>query len=142
MSLNVKEVDALVVGGGFGGIQLVNLLQNKFRLNTVVAIEKGSALGGTWYWNQYPGAQTDTESWVYRFSDDRDPPKWNTRYLGAKDLQEQIVDTAKKTDVLKNYVFENEVVSAHYDAARNRWDIATDRASTFPRPISSRPSES
>jgi cyclohexanone monooxygenase len=127
MSLNVKEVDALVVGGGFGGIQLVNLLQNKLRLNTVVAIEKGSALGGTWYWNQYPGAQTDTESWVYRFSDDRDPPKWNTRYMKAEDIQEQIVDTAKKTDVFKNYVFENEVVSAHYDTARNRWDIATDK---------------
>jgi cyclohexanone monooxygenase len=48
MSPNVREVDALVVSGGFGGIQLVNLLQNKLRLNTVVAIEKGSALGGTW----------------------------------------------------------------------------------------------
>ncbi|RDB15945.1 Baeyer-Villiger monooxygenase [Hypsizygus marmoreus] len=131
MSHNVKEVDALVVGGGFGGIRLVNLLQNKLGFKNVVAVEKGSALGGTWYWNQYPGAQTDTESWVYRFSDDRDPPKWNTRYLQAKDLQEQILDTAKKTDVFRDYIFDNEVVSAHYNAASNRWDIATDKGLHF-----------
>ncbi|KAH0842444.1 hypothetical protein AYO21_10747 [Fonsecaea monophora] len=131
MSTTPKEVDAVVVGGGFGGIRLVSLLQDKLHLENVVAIEKGSALGGTWYWNQYPGAQTDTESWVYRFSDDRDPPKWNTRYLKAEDLQEQIVDTAKKSGVLKNYVFENEVVSAHYDARSNRWLIATDKGLQF-----------
>jgi cyclohexanone monooxygenase len=131
MAHNVKEVDALVVGGGFGGIRLVHLLHTKLHLNNVVAIEKGSALGGTWYWNQYPGAQTDTESWVYRFSDDRDPPTWKTRYLKAEDLQEQIVDTAKKTDVLKDYIFENEVVSAHYDAGSNRWEIVTDKGLRF-----------
>lgn len=128
---DVKEVDALVVGGGFGGIRLLHLLKDKLHLKNVVAIEKGSELGGTWYWNQYPGAQTDTESWVYRFSDDRDPPKWNTRYLGAEDLQAQIVDTAKKTGVSENYIFENQVVSAQYDAVRNRWDIATDKGLRF-----------
>lgn len=131
MSSRATEIDALVVGGGFGGIRLVSLLQNKLHLKTVVAIEKGSALGGTWYWNQYPGAQTDTESWVYRFSDDRDPPKWNTRYLKAEDLQEQIIDTAKKTGVFKNFIFENEVVSAQYNDIHNHWDIVTDKGLRF-----------
>lgn len=131
MSINVKEVDALVVGGGFGGIRLLHLLKTRLQLKNVVAVEKGSALGGTWYWNQYPGAQTDTESWVYRFSDDRDPPQWKTRYTKAEDLQVQIIDTAKKWDVLKDYVFKNQVTSAHYDAARNRWDIATDKGLHF-----------
>lgn len=131
MSADVKAVDALVVGGGFGGIRLVSLLKNRLGFGNVVAIEKGSALGGTWYWNQYPGAQTDTESWVYRFSDDRDPPKWNTRYLKAEALADQIEDTAKKTNVFENYIFENEVVSAHYDEATNRWNIATDKGLRF-----------
>ncbi|KAL5346056.1 hypothetical protein ACLOAV_009087 [Pseudogymnoascus australis] len=131
MSTIVKEVDAVVVGGGFGGIRLIHLLQNKLHLQNVVGIEKGEALGGTWYWNQYPGAQTDTESWVYRFSDERDPPTWNTRYLKSEELQEQIVDTAKKNNVYDNYIFGNEVNSAQYNAERNRWEIATDKGHRF-----------
>ena len=51
--------------------------------------------------------------------------------MKAEDLQEQILDTAKKTDVLKDYIFENEVISAHYDAGRNRWEIATDKGLHF-----------
>ncbi|KAF4463163.1 FAD NAD(P)-binding domain-containing, partial [Fusarium albosuccineum] len=112
MSTDSRQVDALVVGGGFGGIRLVHLLKNKLHLDNVVAVEKGSELGGTWYWNQYPGAQTDTESWVYRFSDERDPPQWSTRYLKADDLQVQVVDTAKKWNVFDNFIFGNEVISA------------------------------
>ncbi|KAJ3541235.1 hypothetical protein NM208_g4698 [Fusarium decemcellulare] len=131
MSTDVRQVDALVVGGGFGGIRLVHLLKNKLHLDNVVAVEKGSELGGTWYWNRYPGAQTDTESWVYRFSDERDPPQWSTRYLKADDLQVQVVDTAKKWNVFDNFVFGNEVISAQYDVARNRWNIATDKGLRF-----------
>jgi cyclohexanone monooxygenase len=48
MALNAKQVDALVVGGGFGGLRLLQLLHSKLHLEKVVAIEKGSALGGTW----------------------------------------------------------------------------------------------
>ena len=125
-----KQVDALIVGGGFGGIRLVDLIQNRLGLE-VVAVEKGSELGGTWYWNQYPGAQTDTESWVYRFSDDRSPPRWNTRYLQAPALQRQIVDTAKDLKVADSYLLDNEVVSAHYDATTNRWNIATNKGLAF-----------
>lgn len=131
MTINIKEVDAVVVGGGFGGIRLLYLLKNKLHLKNVVGIEKGNALGGAWYWNQYPGAHTDTESWVYRFSDDRDPPLWNTRYLKAEDLQIQITETAKKTDVFQDYIFENKVISAQYNATRNRWDIETDKGLHF-----------
>ncbi|RMZ78974.1 hypothetical protein DV737_g3613, partial [Chaetothyriales sp. CBS 132003] len=131
MASSAKEVDAVVVGGGFGGIRVVSLLQTKLHLQKVVGVEKGSSLGGTWYWNQYPGAQTDTESWVYRFSDDRDPPTYNTRYLKAPALQEQIVDTAKKTKVFDDYIFENEVVSAHYNSNNKRWLIATNTGLKF-----------
>lgn len=131
MSTEVREVDAVVVGGGFGGTRLINLLKNKLQLPNVVGIEKGEALGGTWYWNQYPGAQTDTESWVYRFSDERDPPKWNTRYLKGDALREQIVDSAKKNHTFDDYIFGTEVTAAHYNAENNRWDISTDNGHRF-----------
>ncbi len=124
-------MDAVVVGGGFGGIRIIHLLQSKLALASVVGIEEGDELGGTWYWNQYPGAQTDTESWVYRFSDDRDPPEWETRYLGAEKLQRQIVETARKTGVLKSYVLGNKVTSAIYDDDRKRWVVATDKGLIF-----------
>ncbi|KFY60372.1 hypothetical protein V496_05347 [Pseudogymnoascus sp. VKM F-4515 (FW-2607)] len=131
ISTDVREVDAVVVGGGFGGTRLINLLKNKVKLQNVVGIEKGENLGGTWYWNQYPGAQTDTESWVYRFSDERDPPKWNTRYLKGDALREQIVDSAKKNNTYDDFIFGNEVKTAHYDAEKNRWEIATDKGHRF-----------
>ncbi|KAL2802233.1 hypothetical protein BJX63DRAFT_120528 [Aspergillus granulosus] len=127
----IKEVDALVVGGGFGGVRLASLLKSRLNLTNIIAIEKGKDVGGTWYWNKYPGAQSDTESWVYRFSDDRDPPKWNTRYLRQADIQAQIKDTAKNAGIYDSFIFENEVVSAHYDDTRNRWDIATDKGLLF-----------
>ncbi|KFY38562.1 hypothetical protein V494_04306, partial [Pseudogymnoascus sp. VKM F-4513 (FW-928)] len=131
MSTDIKEVDAVVVGGGFGGTRLINLLKNKLNLPNVVGIEKGENLGGTWYWNTYPGAQTDTESWVYRFSDERDPPKWNTRYLKGEALREQIVDSAKKNNTYDSFIFGQEVTSAHYDEGKKRWEISTDKGERF-----------
>lgn len=83
MTDNIETVDAVVVGGGFGGIRTIDLFKNKLGLEKVVGIEKGGDLGGAWYWNQYPGAQTDTETWVYRFSEDRSTPNWDSRYLKA-----------------------------------------------------------
>ncbi|KAL4787115.1 hypothetical protein BJX76DRAFT_41280 [Aspergillus varians] len=130
MTIDIREVDAVVVGGGFGGVRLVHLLKNKLQLPNVVGIDKGGDLGGTWFWNQYPGAQSDSESWVYRFSDDGEP-KWNSRYLKAKEVQAQIINTAKTKDIYQNFIFENEVVSAQYDAAQNRWGITTDKGLRF-----------
>lgn len=131
MTTNVETVDAVVVGGGFGGIRTIDLFKNKLGLDKVVGVEKGGALGGCWYWNQYPGAQTDTETWVYRFSDDRSTPNWNTRYLKAEELQQQIHDTAKKSGVLDQYIFGNAVVSANYDEEAKRWNILTDQGRRF-----------
>jgi cation diffusion facilitator CzcD-associated flavoprotein CzcO len=109
MTVNVETVDAVVVGGGFGGIRTIDLFKNRLGLDKVVGIEKGGALGGAWYWTQYPGAQTDTETWVFRFSDDRSVPNWNSRYLKAEQLQEQIHDTATKSGVAGQYIFNNSV---------------------------------
>ncbi|KAF9890822.1 hypothetical protein FE257_005393 [Aspergillus nanangensis] len=129
--MTIQEIDALIVGGGFGGIRLTGLLKNQLQLAKVVAIEKGEGLGGTWYWNKYPGAQSDSESWVYGFSDDVDTPQPTTRYLYADDVQRQLITTAKNTNVLDNYLFENQVVSAHYDTTSSRWHITTDKGFRF-----------
>ena len=64
-------VDAVVIGAGFGGIYAVHKLHNELGL-TVVGFDKADGPGGTWYWNRYPGALSDTESHLYRYSFDRD----------------------------------------------------------------------
>ena len=66
-----QTVDAVVIGAGFGGIYAVHKLHNEQGL-TVVAFDKAGGPGGTWYWNRYPGALSDTESHVYRFSFDKE----------------------------------------------------------------------
>ena len=130
MTIDIREVDAVVVGGGFAGVRLAHLFKNRLHLPNVVGIDRGSDIGGTWFWNQYPGAQSDSESWVYTFSDNGEP-KWTNRYLNAKQVQAQIKDTAQRTGIYDNFIFENDVVSAHYDAERNRWEIATDKGLRF-----------
>ncbi|BCS30503.1 flavin-containing monooxygenase [Aspergillus puulaauensis] len=130
MTIDIKEVDAVVVGGGFAGVRLAHLFKNRLNLPNVVGIDRGSDIGGTWFWNQYPGAQSDSESWVYTFSDNGEP-KWTNRYLNSKQVQAQIKDTAQRTGIYDSFIFENDVVSAHYDAERNRWEIATDKGLRF-----------
>ncbi|OBT50161.1 hypothetical protein VE04_08865 [Pseudogymnoascus sp. 24MN13] len=112
-----SKKSTLVVGGGFSGTRLLNLLKNKVKLHSVVGIEKGDSLGGTWYWNQYPGAQTDTESWVYRFADEREPA--------------EIVESARKNGTYEDFIFGTEVKSARYDGERKRWEIETDKGHRF-----------
>ena len=59
--------DAIIIGAGFSGIYQLHSLRDKLKLNTLV-IESGKDLGGTWYWNRYPGARCDSESHTYNFT--------------------------------------------------------------------------
>src|SRR5712664_3540480 len=84
------DYDAIVIGTGFAGIYMVHKLRNELGLR-VRAFDKAGGVGGTWYWNHYPGALSDTEGFVYRYSFDKDLLQewdWNTRYL----KQEHILD--------------------------------------------------
>lgn len=59
------EFDTVIVGAGFGGLRMLHEMRELGL--SAVAIESGSDVGGTWYWNRYPGARTDSESWMYAF---------------------------------------------------------------------------
>ncbi len=63
---NEQSFDAIVIGSGFGGIYMLHKLRNELGLKTR-AFEKGGGVGGTWYFNRYPGAKSDTEGFVYRY---------------------------------------------------------------------------
>ena len=80
-----QEVDAVVVGAGFGGLYMLYRLL-KMGLSVKV-LEKGSGVGGTWYWNRYPGARCDVESmeYSYQFSNSLEQEwEWTERYAGQK----------------------------------------------------------
>ena len=63
----MKYLDALIIGAGFSGLYQLHCLRDKLKLNTLV-LEEGDDLGGRWYWNRYPGARCDSESFTYGFT--------------------------------------------------------------------------
>lgn len=126
-----QEYDALIVGAGFAGIsQLLNL--RKLGL-TVKIFETGGDLGGTWYWNRYPGARVDSELPIYQFSDPelwRDWT-WTEKYPGWKELQAYFEYVDKKVDVKRDVLFNSRVASAIWDDSLDRWNVTTEDGRVF-----------
>jgi cyclohexanone monooxygenase len=128
-----QELDAVVFGAGFAGLVMLHKLQNDLGLNVRV-IDKATGVGGTWYWNRYPGARSDTESWVYCYSFDpqlyRDW-KWTERYPRESEIRSYIEHVADRFDLRKNIILSTTVTSAHFNEKTNRWDVETDKGDRF-----------
>lgn len=125
----VLALDAVVLGAGFSGLAMLHKLQNKLGLNARV-IDKADGVGGTWYWNRYPGARSDTESWVYCYS--FDPQlyrewKWTERYPRQTEILSYLEHVADRFDLRKNIILSTTVTKAHFNEATNRWDIETNK---------------
>lgn len=121
-----KEVDALIVGAGFSGLYMLYRLR-KLGLNTV-AVEQGDGVGGTWYWNRYPGARCDVESPFYSYSFDEDLQQewqWTERYATQPELLAYINHVADRFDLRKNVYLETKVVSAIFDETDERWTVTS-----------------
>jgi cation diffusion facilitator CzcD-associated flavoprotein CzcO len=128
-----QELDALVIGAGFAGLSMLHYLQNKLGLNARV-FDKADGVGGTWYWNRYPGARSDTESWVYCFS--FDPAlyrewKWSERYPRETEIRAYLEHVADRFDLRKNIVLSTAIESAHFNEATERWDVTTDKGDLY-----------
>lgn len=123
--------DSIVIGAGVTGIYMVHKLQNMgFK---VKGIEKGSDVGGTWYWNRYPGCRLDTESFTYAYLFLKGlVPDWtfNERFAGQEELLRYVRAAADKMDVRKNYQFDTAVTGANYDESRNVWCVDLDDGSS------------
>lgn len=126
------DYDAVVVGAGFGGLYAVHKLRNEQGMN-VKAYDNAGDVGGTWYWNRYPGAVSDTESFVYRFSFDKELLKrgiWKNRYLTQPEILSYMNEVADHLDLRRSYEFNTKVTSAHYDEANGLWKVTTDKGQT------------
>ncbi|MCX6489441.1 MAG: NAD(P)/FAD-dependent oxidoreductase [Rhodococcus sp.] len=130
-----QTVDAIVIGAGFGGIYSVHKLANELGLS-VIGFDKADGPGGTWYWNRYPGALSDTESHLYRFSFDREmlqEDTWEHTYLTQPEILSYLEGVVDRFDLRKHFRFgtQNEVTSAHYLDEPGLWEITTEGGDVF-----------
>ncbi|KAF2120997.1 hypothetical protein BDV96DRAFT_283413 [Lophiotrema nucula] len=127
-----QSLDALVVGAGFGGIYQLKLLLDQ-RLSVKV-IDIAGDVGGTWYWNQYPGAMSDTESFLYRYSWDHEDLRnypWNRHYLQGPEILAYLRHVVKRHEMRKHFQFNTELTKAVWDDSEGRWTVETSTGDVF-----------
>jgi cation diffusion facilitator CzcD-associated flavoprotein CzcO len=124
-----KDFDAVVVGAGFAGLYMNYSLRDRLGM-TVQVYEAGEDVGGTWYWNRYPGARCDSESYMYCFSFDKQLMQeweWSGKYPEQPEILSYLNHVADRFDLRRNIQFGTRVTAAHYNEMTNRWEIETDR---------------
>ncbi|MFO6453422.1 MULTISPECIES: flavin-containing monooxygenase [unclassified Aeromicrobium] len=130
---SIQSLDALVVGLGFGGIYSLHKLRNELGLEAV-AIDKAGGVGGTWYWNRYPGALSDSESFVYQYSFDRDlyaQTPWKTKFVTQPEILEYLNGVVDRYDLRPHTRLETAMTHADFDDTTGRWTVETDRGVTY-----------
>ena len=123
------EVDAVVIGAGFSGLYMLHRLRNVLGMSAQV-YETGDGVGGTWYWNRYPGARCDSESYLYCFSFDEDllqEWEWSGKYPEQPEILSYLNHVADRFDLRKDIQFNTRVTAAKFREADNRWEIETDQ---------------
>ncbi|MFR9801013.1 flavin-containing monooxygenase [Pseudonocardia sp. RS010] len=124
------EVDAVVVGAGFSGLYMLHRLRDTLGMSVRV-YEAADDVGGTWYWNRYPGARCDSESYFYSFSDRLSEDlleewTWSERFAAQPEILRYLQHVADRYDLRKDIRFRTTVVGAEYDDATGRWTVRTD----------------
>jgi len=125
-------LDVVVVGAGFSGLYLLHRLR-ALGLSAKV-LEAGGDVGGTWYWNRYPGARCDVESMSYSMSFDEDLQQeweWQERYSPQPEILDYAGHIADRFDLRRDIQFSTRVTEAVYDDDTGRWTIATDTGDRF-----------
>ncbi len=123
------DFDAVVVGAGFAGMYMLYRLRDVLGMSAQV-YEAGTDVGGTWYWNRYPGARCDSESYIYSFSFSKELAQeweWSGKYPEQPEILRYLNHVADRFDLRKNIQFQTKVKSAHFNKADSRWEIETDQ---------------
>jgi cyclohexanone monooxygenase len=122
------QVDAVIVGAGFAGLYLVHRLRGLGL--SVLAFETGDGVGGTWFWNRYPGARCDVESMQYSFSFSPELQQdwdWSERYSAQPEICAYLNHVADRFDLRRDIRFETTVTAAAFDEDAGRWSVETNR---------------
>jgi cation diffusion facilitator CzcD-associated flavoprotein CzcO len=125
--------DAVIVGSGFSGLYQLHQLRDQLGLNVLV-IEAGHDVGGTWYWNRYPGARCDSESHYYSYSFSKELQaewRWTERYPEHSEIRRYLEHVAERFDLRRNIRFGLRVTAARWDEAETHWLVETDSGEVF-----------
>ena len=121
-------LDALVIGAGFSGLYQLHCLRDRLGLSVQV-LEAAAGVGGTWYWNRYPGARCDSESHAYSFTFSEQLVReweWSERYPAQSEVLRYLNHVAERFDLKRDIRLNTRVTSAHWDAANNLWRVGTE----------------
>ena len=124
------EMDVIVIGGGFGGL-ITGARLKESGLDRVRVIEKGGDFGGTWYWNRYPGAACDVESYIYLPLCEELGFVPKEKYTHAPEILEHSQNIGKKYDLYKEACFQTEVTGLEWDEQAANWIVRTNRNDTM-----------
>ncbi|GLY65439.1 flavin-containing monooxygenase [Amycolatopsis taiwanensis] len=125
------QVDVVVVGAGAAGMYMVHKLHSMGL--TVRCFEAGADVGGTWYWNRYPGARCDVESIDYSYSFDPELEQewdWSERYATQPEILRYLRHVADRYGLRRFIIFSTRVVSARFDEPAGQWRVRTDSGET------------
>ncbi len=128
-----RDFDAVVIGAGFSGLYLLHLLRDRLGLSVRV-LERAEGVGGTWWWNRYPGARCDSESHGYAYFFSREIHEawsWSERYPGHAEIRRYLNFVADRLDLKRDIRFGTEVTGAEWDETSGAWAVRTDAGETL-----------
>ncbi|RYE39136.1 MAG: NAD(P)/FAD-dependent oxidoreductase, partial [Hyphomicrobiales bacterium] len=127
------DFDAIVIGAGFAGLYALHKFRDQMGLRVRV-FEAGDGVGGTWYWNQYPGARCDIESLHYSYSFSAELQQdweWSEKYASQPEILRYLNHVANRFDLRKDITFETRVTSAVWDEDAGLWRVGSDDGATL-----------
>ena len=129
---SAPPVDVLVVGAGITGIyQLYRAREEGF---TAVLLEAGDGVGGTWFWNRYPGARFDSESYTYGYLFSRelwDEWEWSEHFAGQPEIERYLNHVVDRFDLRRDIRTGSTVVSCAWDEGAATWTVSTSEGATY-----------
>ncbi len=129
----VQQIDAIIVGAGFSGMYQLLSLRDKLGLSAKV-LEAADGVGGTWYWNRYPGARCDSESHSYMFYFSKELVhewEWSERYPQQPEILRYLNYVADKFKLRPDIALNTRMSNAQYDEATSRWLVSTDTGERY-----------
>jgi phytoene dehydrogenase-like protein len=135
------DFDAVVVGAGFSGLYMLHRLRNEMGLSARV-YEIGDGVGGTWYWNRYPGARSDSDSYIYSYSyskELRQEWEWSERYPEQSEILAYLEHVTDRLDLRRDILFSTRVIDASFDRRRRSGRFVRTRATSSRHGSSSPP---
>jgi cation diffusion facilitator CzcD-associated flavoprotein CzcO len=129
---SIPDFDAIIIGAGMSGLyQLYRLREQGLRVRV---FEAATDVGGTWYWNRYPGARFDSESYSYGYSFSKElleEWEWSEHFAGQPETLRYLNHVADKFDLRRDIQFRSRVAAAVYDDASRSWSITLEDGSSF-----------